>query len=184
MFSHFILILFFGLANLNAQDLDSSGSDRNSEPRPRKIYFADLQIVDETLTEGSCPDDQRITERRQEDFKTEFRADKKVFRKNGKKSVEYYALNLNLQKVGFDTARYSFTVLDGVVPEIAPHNMRVRRNIGNFIHIYYLDEVFKLQLKEAPVYSFTAVEKRGSCTIKHNVNIFAENQGYYEPIDP
>lgn len=181
----FCLVFFFGLSSLFAQDLDSTGSDRDDVPaKPRKLYFSDLQMVVETVPEGSCPDDQRITERVEEGFKVDLGSDKKLLRKNGKRSVEFYALNVNVQKIGFDNGKYSFSVLDGMVPENAPHKMRVRRRPGNFIDIYYLEEVLKLQLNQAPIYSFTAVEKRGKCTINHNINIFAENQGYYEPKDP
>ncbi len=151
--------------------------------KPRKIYFSDLQFVVETEPDGLCADSNRITEKQVAEPKVELNSDNRVVRKAGKNSVQFYALNVVFQKIGFDNAHYQFSVLDGVVPDNAPHGMRIRRQQGNFIYIYYLDQTFKLQLSQAPVYSFTALEKRGSCTIKHSVNLFADRSGYYFPAD-
>lgn len=165
-------------------NLIAADAENPEPPKPRKLFFADVHIVAEVKPEGSCADELRIAERVEEGFRVELNDEKQLVRKAGRKSVEYYALNVVFQKIGFDTARYQFSALDGVLPESAPHKMRMRRHPGNVLEIYYLDEVFKIQLNQSPVYSFTAKESRGKCTLIHALNVFAENNGYYLPRDP
>jgi hypothetical protein len=158
-------------------------ASQSSVQKPMKFYFADLQILVQTNPLSKCDDVKRLSEGRSNEFSAEVNSDGKFVRKLGPKTVQYYALNVKLQKMGFDEAQYAFSVLDGVVPEWAPHGMRVRRRSGNFIDLYYLGNVFTLQLKQSQVYSFKAVEKRGNCDLEHDINIFAENSGFYLPVE-
>lgn len=159
------------------------------ETKQRKIYFADLQIVIETSTEGICADSLRKTWDFQEPVKVkllepaEGSSDPvRLERLFGKKSVEYYALNVQAKMMGFDAGDASFSALDGVVPEGAPYQMRIRRRPGNFIDLFYLGQTFRMQLTQTPVYSFSMREERtAACSVIHNLNIFSDNAGYYEP---
>ena len=168
------------LLGLNLISVDGETSDSAT---PRKLFFADIHIVAEVKPEGTCADEHRITERVEEGFKVELTEDKRLLRKLGKKSVDYYALNVVFQKLNFDTGRYQFSVLDGVVPDMAPHKFRIRRRPGNILDLYYLDQVFNIQLNQSPVYSFTAKETRGKCELTHTLNVFTEKNGYYLPQD-
>lgn len=161
----------------------SAESSQVSGQKPVKFYFSDIQILVQTNPLSKCEGVKRLTDGRSDEFSTAINSDGKFVRKLGPKTVQYYALNVKLQKMGFDEAEYSFSVLDGVVPEWAPHGMRIRRRSGNFLDLYYLGNVFTLQLKQSQVYSFKAVEKRGDCELEHDINIFAENSGFYLPVE-
>jgi hypothetical protein len=186
------LVLLTSCAAKNSAAESSSSLDsptaavdgsQSSNQKPVKFYFSDLQILVQTNPLSKCDDVKRLSDGRSDEFSAEVNSDGKFVRKLGPKTVQYYALNVRLQKMGFDEAQYAFSVLDGVVPEWAPHGMRVRRRSGNFIDLYYLGNVFTLQLKQSQVYSFKAVEKRGSCELEHDINIFAENSGFYLPVE-
>lgn len=158
------------------------------ETKQRKIYYADLQIVIETSTEGVCADSLRQTWNFQEPLKVKLLEPAegttdpiRLERSFGKKSVEYYALNVQAKMMGFDAGDASFSALDGVVPEGAPYQMRIRRRPGNFIDLFYLGQTFRMQLTQTPVYSFSMHEERtAACSVIHNLNIFSDRAGYYE----
>lgn len=164
-------------------DVGSSSSAPSPSSKPMKYYFSELQILVQTNPLNDCSQAKKLEGGRSDNFSVEISPEGRFVRKLGPKTVQYYALNVRFQKMGFDEVQYAFSVLDGVVPDWAPHNLRIRRRPGNFIDVYYLSEVFTLQLSQSQVYSFKTVEKRGSCELEHDINIFAENSGFYLPVE-
>jgi hypothetical protein len=194
-FLGFILVLGFvvGCAGATKSQRTVPGSGGlNQKPSEsvdpeisNRLYFANLQVVIETTTEGVCLDSMRRDLNIEQNFRVELTENKELKRLEGPRSVDYYALNMIVQRLGFDSGRSQFSVLDGIVPEGAPYEIRVRRRPGNVIELYYLTEVFRMQFSQAPVYSFKTTEERGgNCIVTHTLNIFAENAGFYPTLDP
>lgn len=154
-----------------------SGPIESEPEKLKKIYYADLQVLIETSTEGICADSLRLNEALSQEFMVSL-SEGKV---SSRYPLDYYALNVQMKAMGFDNFESNFTALDGVVPEAAPYQFRVRRRPGNFIDLFYLGETFRMQLTQTPVYSFKMKEERSAaCTVNHVLNIFADRVGYYE----
>ena len=106
--------------------------------------------------------------------------DKDQLRLGPGEDFKYFASNVAVELIGFDSGKYVFSVLDGIVPKTVPFEMRVRRTPGQVLELHFLDAVIPMKLLTTPIYTFSATEKRGACTIKHNVNVFAERVGYFK----
>jgi hypothetical protein len=146
---------------------------------PTKFYFSDLQMLTETAAEGICPEDQKISGQYIEDWKASLN-DESEIEIHTSKDFKFFNVNVTVEVMGFDAAKYSFSALDGVVPGKVPFKMRLRRTPGHVLELEFLDQIVPMKLLTTPIYTFSATEKRGSCTIKHNVNVFTEKVGYFK----
>jgi len=85
--------------------------------------------------------------------------------------------NVELKSTGFDESSYQFTEIEKAGAVAAPQNpygLKIRWRGATKIEVQFLDQVERIQLDATPFLSFPATEKRGSCTIEHQVNLFAE----------
>jgi len=158
---------------------DVSIFDNDEGPkRGNRFYYSAVQILTETVKGSDCKVEQSLTEKKENDYVV-------VIDETGAPQFPsgripfYYVLNLNIQAIGFDNSVYRFSVTDGIVPKEAPYGLKIRRRPGNIIQMEYLDKVIDMNFKSIPIYTFIASEKRGACTIAHNVNLFTEKSGYH-----
>jgi hypothetical protein len=145
---------------------------------PAKFYYADLQILTETSLEGECADEKKMNEDLHLDPLVSLN-EKSELELAKAAQFKYFATNVNLDVIGFDSAKYSYSCLDGIVPKAIPFGFHVRRTPGQILELKFLDQTVEMKLLTTPNYSFSATEKRGDCVIKHNVNVFAEKVGYF-----
>lgn len=151
-----------------------------SSEAPDKYYYSDLQVLTETVVDGTCPEDKRLTDEVQIDSPIHLNDKLKIEGYDQKKvPARLFFVNVNLQAIGFDRAKFSFMAVDGKVPLKIPFGMHFKRTPGNVLEMTFLDQVQKMNLKQVPVYTFSATEKRENCTLIHNVNVFSERTGYY-----
>lgn len=144
-----------------------------------KFYFAEVQILSETSPEGDCPESFRMNENLHQEPRVKLDELGELDSQDAL-DFKYFAAQVNLELMGFDSSKYSFSVIDGVVPKSIPFGLKLRRTPGQVLELKFLSEVLSMKLLSTPVYTLSAVEKRGPCTIKHNINIFAERVGYFK----
>lgn len=154
-------------------------SDKPGVPQNLTKYFSQLQILTETTPEGSCADDMKITTQSLEPFKAHLSSEKEIQMVQGA-DFKFFIVNAKLEVIGFDSAKYAFTAIDGKVPDQIPFGIKLRRTPGHVLEIQFLDQIVQMKLLTTPIYMFSAIERRGSCTVKHNVNVFTEQVGYYK----
>ncbi|MBN8554507.1 MAG: hypothetical protein J0L93_03605 [Deltaproteobacteria bacterium] len=144
-----------------------------------KYYFSDIQIVSETIPEGSCSDDLKLTAQVDEPFKVEINENKELAVNTKSKKVNLYGANITLQVMGFDQAQYTFSAIDQMIPESIPFGMKLKRIPGNMLLLTFLDQNVEMKLQATPIYTFSATEQRKDCKLVHHVNVFGEKAGYY-----
>ncbi len=151
----------------------------HSAEAPLKYYYSDLQIVTQTEVDGTCVGEKAIREEYVEQPKTILNEMNQLELPLGPESFRYFSVGVSFQTTGYDSIRYTFTALDGVVPSKVRWLERLIRKPGNILEFKYLDHTVSMVLQTTPVYSFTANENRDGCTIIHHVNVFGDRTSYY-----
>lgn len=150
----------------------------NSPSVPHFLY-SDLQIVTETVPSGNCPETMRLTERREWPRRITLNERFRLEKADEQTEMKSSAIHTTLQVMGFDSAQYVFDSIDGEIPSEVPFGIKMWRLPGAILQMRFLDQRFQVGLKTAPVFSFSASEKRGLCALTHHVNIFADRAGFY-----
>ncbi len=148
----------------------------------KRVYFAEIQIVTETSLQSACSSENKLTNQLNEPDKLSLNPSQKLVTDEGI-HVEKFAAHITLQAIGFDRSRYAFTVIDGKADTTPPFGLSVRQRPGSILELRFLDQVISMKPREAPVYTFSATELRGSCEILHQVNVFAEPAGYFALVE-
>lgn len=183
-----ILFVVWGIVACSSKTPLVTTSSKNSvavatntvlKPGPAKFYYADLQILTETSVDERCSEDVRVTEDLHLKPFVRLNEQDEIQLSEGM-DFKYFATNVNLEVIGFDQSKYSFSSVDGIVPRSIPFGLRLRRTPGQILELRFLDQVIEMKLLTAPIYTFSATEKRGQCTVTHNVNVFTEKVGYFK----
>ena|GEM_PF-7093531 len=140
-------------------------------------YFAKLQILTESDKSASCTKDQSRVEEKKQGYVGALDASNKL-KMNSDQPV-HSLFNIQWRAIGFDELRYHFSILNGKVMGTAPYPISVHMRPNHSVELKIFDKAVELKLESTPIYTFTVVEHRGSCEIAHNVNVFAENAGYF-----
>lgn len=156
--------------------VEEKSADAAAPAKEPRYFYTDLQIVTETTVEGKCPEEKRHTTGHEENSKIGLDNENRL---KGEQPVRLFGANVTMQAIGFDLARYVFSSVDGSIPEKIPFGFKLARRPGGLLEMQFLNQTIQMRLINNPIYSFVAEEKRGDCTIKHNVNVFAEKAGFY-----
>ena len=152
-------------------------SEATEKPRVPRFLFTEIHILAETKPETSCDESQRLLGEHQKPFEIELTTTKRL---STSQRLNRLSANLDIEMIGYDSARYGQSIIDPVLPAQFPFSLSLTRLQGSALQLNYLDQVITVRLSGAPVYSFSAKEVRGECVILHNVNVFTENGGFYE----
>lgn len=144
----------------------------------KKPYFAKVQILTEVRTQGECDPGLRKIEEVTEAFVGGVTQDGKMDATEIRQIDSLF--NVQLRSIGFDQSNYQFSLVNSQSKSNIPYNLSISPRPNNNVQFKFLNEVVQISLESTPIYTFSATEKRGSCEIQHNVNIFAENAGRFE----
>ncbi len=146
--------------------------------QPRRYFFAEFHILAETkTTNNTCQASDRISGDHLNPFSVSVSESKKLLTET---PLKRFGLNIDLELIGFDSSKYQFSSIDGNIPESIPFQIQMRKLPGSIIELSYLNQVTQIKMNGAPVYTFTALETRGTCQLEHNVNIFTDQAGLFE----
>jgi hypothetical protein len=142
------------------------------------FFYADVQVITETLPQGECSKEKSVVERIEEGQRVSIGEDGKIKLNVSRTNIDS-AFNVSIQGIGFDASRYDFTALNGQRPKHIPYQLNFRKRPGNVVDIEFYDASVRMNLDADTIYSFGATEKRADCTIQHTVNVFVERSGVY-----
>lgn len=180
-----ILVLTLGLSLISCSSKNKSKSadsaqitsEPTEKPQTPRFLFTEIHILTETKPETSCSESQRLLGEHQKPFEIELTPSKRLSTSH---KLNRLSANVDLEMIGYDSARYGQSVIDRSLPAQFPFALTLSRLQGSAVQLNYLDQIITVRLSGAPVYSFSAKEVRGECVIIHNVNVFTENGGFYE----
>jgi hypothetical protein len=137
------------------------------------VFFADLQLLTETLASSGCDGTEKIADGRLDDFIFEVSGEDLLSTEEILPKVQAY--NMRVQAIGYDEARFRGSIRDDAPAAWQPYDFRIRLRPGSVVQIRFFDQTHNIDLATVPILSFQATEKRSAqCEITHNVNLFAE----------
>jgi hypothetical protein len=181
------LFILFGISACSTHSRRGGNYGDNGDPsysqEIQKYYYADVQIVDETIPEGNCAESLKLSDQKDSPSTISLNDRNEIELHPSIKNLRLFGANVALQVMGFDQAHYSFSVIDQSVPIPLPFKFHLKRIPGNLLELQFLDQVVEMKLTATPIYTFSATEQRKDCKLIHHVNVFGEKPGYYPLAD-
>ena len=168
-----------GDAPPQVEDGSSALSGARGAQRGKRYYFADLQVITDSALEGPCSEEAPADSFIEEPWRIQLEG-RHLIKMSPGLSIRSHAINVNLQSMGRQQLRRSFSVIDGRVPADVPFGLRLRQRSRGVVELSFLDQVVTLRLGSVPNSQFTATELRGGCAIHHRVSVFGTNVGFYD----
>lgn len=148
------------------------------------VYFAEIQILSETLASSDCDGTEQITSGQLQDFRYRLNENSQIETIGGAPRPSIQAYNVRFQSIGYDQARFRGSIQGDNPVDFLPYALSFRLRPGSIVQIKYFDQVHNIDLATVPILSFQAKEQRSTeCQITHNVNLFSEKAGSF-PLSP
>jgi len=146
------------------------------------VYFARIQIVDESSATDNCePSLQRVESSSRESVAE--LDPQNILNWKGDVRARQSVLEIQWRSLGFDQGRYAFSLVDGKPNLDLAFAISSNVRPNNEVELRVFDsEIIQLRLDQTPIYSFAVEEKRGNCSIHHNINIFSDSAGRYQSV--